>query len=231
MSKRDIKPVEAEASAINSPEPVAGSPEQLFPSPESLRLPQHFLESVGVKKLLLNVPIRKPGPQEFVRVHPDEKYRINMLILELKTGDGRPEIYLVHPDMAGALEGELKMMTLFTTINRQGSLFFWPVVIPPIGGRQMAWHTSMREAAHLAMMNPDEIGPGGKRGGWLRIKANMSAGCYDVYVADLQYQNVQPKWPDDLPDLHGLLELAAKNGRLIKKGEIDHPALTALRGG
>jgi hypothetical protein len=56
----------------------------------------------------------------------------------------------------------------------------------------------------------------------------MSGGCYDAYRAG--DQKAQPKWPDDLPTLQGLLELAGKDGRLIGKGEINHPALKALRG-
>jgi hypothetical protein len=182
---------------------------------EDLRLPQHFLETVGVKKVLLNVPTRKPGKQEFVRTHPDEAYRINLLTLELGGGDTRPELYLVHPDISGALEGEVRMVTMFTAISRQGVVFLWPVTIPSIDGRQMLWHSSMREAAQLAMDK------------WLRVKANMAAGCYDVYLAEKQ--DVEPAWPADLPTLHSLLELASKDGKLIDK--FDHPAIKALRGG
>ena len=35
--------------------------------PSRLRLSQNFVESVGVKKALLTVPVRKPGRQDFVR--------------------------------------------------------------------------------------------------------------------------------------------------------------------
>ena len=37
----------------------------------NLRLDQSFVETAGVKKLLTTVPVRKPNPQDFVRVHPD----------------------------------------------------------------------------------------------------------------------------------------------------------------
>ena len=37
----------------------------------SLRLDQSYADTVGVKKLLTTVPVRKPHRQEFVRVHPD----------------------------------------------------------------------------------------------------------------------------------------------------------------
>jgi len=66
---------------------------QLDPfAPENLRLSQSFNETAGVKKLLTTVPVRKPGPQDFVRVHPKPEYRENFPIIELK--DEREE-YIV----------------------------------------------------------------------------------------------------------------------------------------
>jgi hypothetical protein len=34
-----------------------------------LRLDQSFVETAGVKKLLTTVPVRRPNPQDFIRVH------------------------------------------------------------------------------------------------------------------------------------------------------------------
>jgi hypothetical protein len=50
---------------------------------DNLRLNQSFAESVGLKKLLRTVPVRKPNKQDFVRVHPDEAYRSNFPIISL----------------------------------------------------------------------------------------------------------------------------------------------------
>ena len=57
--------------AIPGPEaPGTTSTTQLDPfDPANLRLSQSFTETVGVKKLLTTVPVRKPSPQDFVRVH------------------------------------------------------------------------------------------------------------------------------------------------------------------
>ncbi len=49
---------------------VAGIEAPVF-DPASLRLSQNFHESLGVKKALITVPVRKPGKQDFIRVHPD----------------------------------------------------------------------------------------------------------------------------------------------------------------
>ena len=80
--------------AIPGPEaPGTTSITQLDPfDPANLRLSQSFTETVGVKKLLTTVPVRKPSPQDFVRVHEGPEYRENFPIIELK--DEREE-YIV----------------------------------------------------------------------------------------------------------------------------------------
>ena len=88
--------------------------------PRSLRLDQNFADTVGVKKLLTTVPVRKPNRQDFVRVHPDPEYRLApAAIIEVKEDR---EVYLVTPAMAKELPGEFATATLFTAINRQGVL-------------------------------------------------------------------------------------------------------------
>src|SRR5262249_27616713 len=105
----------------------------------NLRLSQSFTETAGVKKLLRTVPVRKPSPQDFVRVHPDDCYRANFPIIELK--EERDE-YIVARDLVGELTGEIVLKTLFTAINRQGVVFLWPVRLPDPDGRPMEWHRS-----------------------------------------------------------------------------------------
>jgi hypothetical protein len=39
-----------------------------------LTLSQDFIETAGVKRLVLTVPTRKPSPQEFLRVHPKPRF-------------------------------------------------------------------------------------------------------------------------------------------------------------
>ena len=117
-------------------------------NPDNLRLSQSFAETVGVKKLLTTVPVRKPNPQDFVRVHPDPEFRENFPIIELK--DEREE-YIVTAGLVPELAGEFVHKTLFLAINRQGTFFFWPVRLPPPDGKDMEWWRSAREAAELAM--------------------------------------------------------------------------------
>lgn len=177
--------------------------------PASLRLDQNFAETIGVKKLLITVPVRKPNKQDFVRVHPDKNYRLTPAgIIELK--DER-EIYLVTPKMAQDLTGEITAVTLFTTISRQGVLHLWPVKLPGPDGKHNEWHRSAAEAAELAVH------------GWVRLTANMTLGAYEIFEATGNLP--EPTWPDlSFPEI---LKIAFRNH--IVDGA-DHPLVKRLQG-
>jgi hypothetical protein len=173
-----------------------------------LRLSQSFTETAGVKKLLTTVPVHKPKPQDFVRVHPSADYRADFAMIELKD---EGEQYIVGGrDLIGELTSEIMPMTLFTAINRQGVLFLWPVRLP-VEGKQMEWHRSMREAAEIGIER------------WVRVKANMSLGAYEMTVAESVM--AEPNWPE-LP-FQELIKLAFRD-RLITA--IHHPVIKRLRG-
>src|SRR5262245_60923670 len=110
----------------------------------SLRLNASFLETAGTKKLLTTVPVRRPHPQEFVRVHPSPEYRGDFAVIDLKEDR---EDYLVSPDLLPELMGEVTLKTIFTAINRAGVVFLWPVKLPDPNGRKDEWRISEREAA------------------------------------------------------------------------------------
>jgi hypothetical protein len=146
----------------------------------SLRLDPSYAETVGVRKLLTTVPVRKPNRQDFVRVNPDPGYRLSpAAIIELKEDR---ETYLVTPQVAPDLADEFSVATLFTAINRQGVPFLWPVKLPGPDGKHNDWHRSASEAAERAMAK------------WIRMKANMSLGAYDVFEAAGGLP--EPEWPD-----------------------------------
>src|SRR5262245_19397536 len=68
------------------------------------RLVHDYGASLGVKKALLSVPIRKPDKSWFVRVHPNEAYRQQTAVIELKEERGS-ETYLVAPRLWPELAG------------------------------------------------------------------------------------------------------------------------------
>jgi hypothetical protein len=175
---------------------------------DNLRLSQSFIDTAGVKKLLTTVPVHKPNPQDFVRVHPSADYRMNAPMIELKV---EREEYVIARSLVPELAGEFACKTLFTAINRQRVVFLWPVRLPDPDGRPMEWWRSAREAAELAMTK------------WLRVKANMALGAYEMATAGSVMS--EPEWPD-VP-FQEIIRLAFRD-RLITS--LDHPVIKRLRG-
>jgi hypothetical protein len=187
----------------------AGNGLDPFANVENLRIAPNFVESAGVRKLRTTVPVRKPNPQDFVRVHADPEYRNNFAIVELK--DDR-EDYLVLPNVVPSLSSEVVYKSLFTAINRQGIVFLWPVRLPSPDDKINMWWTSAREAAERAVDT------------WVRLKANMSLGAYEITVAESEM--AAPAW-GELESFTDLLRIAFR-GRLIS--DTDHPVIKRLRG-
>jgi hypothetical protein len=177
--------------------------------PAALRLDQSYADTVGVKKVLTTVPVRKPNRQEFVKVHPDPTYRLApAAIIEVK--DDR-EVFLVTPEMAQALPGDFAAVTLFTAINRQGALSLWPVKLPNPDGRQNEWHRSAAEAAERAMKK------------WVRVTSNMSLGAYEIFEATGDIP--EPVWPEF--SFQELLKIGFRD-RVVDRD--DHPLVLRLQG-
>ena len=154
------------------------------------------------------MPVRKPNPQDFVRVHPDPNYRMVVAVIELK--DDR-EVYLLPPAIARELPGEFVMVNLHTTINRQGVVHLWPVKLPAPDGRVNEWHRSAAEGAELAMTR------------WLRVKANMSLDAYEFTEAQSTISD--PEWPT--VSFQEILRIAFRDKYV---GDLNHPVVKRLRG-
>ena len=174
-----------------------------------LRLTPEMLETASVKKLLTTVPVRKPLPQDFVRVRPEPQYRETLAFIELK--DDR-ETYIVDLGAVPELGGECFFATLFTATTRTGVLFMWPVKIPTADGRISEWNMSAATAAQHAMK------------GWVRVRSNMSLGAYEIFEAEGSIP--EPTWPELSFD--AILRIAFKD-RVIRS--LDHPVVKRLRGG
>ncbi len=175
---------------------------------DSLRYSQDFASSIGVKKLLTTVPVRKPDSQAFVRVHLDEAYRLKTAVLELKEDR---QTYLVDKRLWPELAGEIIPKVLFTGMTSQGVVFLWPIRLPGPDGRVDEWNRSALEAAHKAME------------GWVRVIANRSLGGYEVYQAAGDIPD--PSWPEH--SFQELLRVAFK-GRFVQ--DLDHAVVCRLRG-
>jgi len=194
----------------NSQAPPAPStqPPDLFADLGALRLSQDFGATLGVKKALLTVPVRKPSKEWFVRSNP--ALRIETCVLELKEDR---ETYLVAPALWPELAAESTFgpRALYAAMNSQGVLFVWPIRLPGSDGKIDDWNRSALEAASMAET------------AWVRVASNMALGAYDVYTASADWP--EPDWPA-LP-LNEILRVAFK-GRVIDT--LNHPTLKRLRG-
>ena len=178
-------------------------------NPEKLRLSQDFGAAFGVKKVLTNVPVRRPDKQWFVRVHPGEGWHLEVAIIEMKEDN---ENFIVDPKIAPELAHEAVAKVLFTAITRQGLVFLWPVRLPGPDGKLDDWNRSALQAVERA------------REDWVRVVANKQAGGYELMRATGSLPEAE--WPQDLT-FADVLGIAFK-GRVIKS--LDHPVLKKLQG-
>ena len=178
--------------------------------PQVLRLSQDFSASVGVKKALLSVPVRKPDKSWFVRVHPDPNYRLLTAVIELKEDR---EVYLIAPALRAELATEptFKIKMFATAINRQGVVFLWECNLPRPDGRADEWSRTGLQAVEMATK------------GWVRVTANMSLSAYEVFEAQAQLSELE--WP--AVTMGELLRIAFKDRYILS---LDHPVLRRLRG-
>jgi hypothetical protein len=176
--------------------------------PASLRINNAAVPSLGVKKLLTTIPVKKPDKQAFIRVHPSEEYRLTAAIIDMKVNN---EVYLVAPQLHGELAEEIAPVILFTYVDRLGNPFLWPVKLAQDDAAPNPWHASALAAAQTAMSF------------WVRVQANKGLGAYDVLCAEGNLPD--PEWPD--MTLAAMLKTAFR-GRLIDT--LDHPLIARLRG-
>jgi hypothetical protein len=200
-------PAENNGQAPTKPLAKPTAPD-LFADLGALRLSQDFGQSLGVKKALLTVPVKKPAKEWFIRTNP--ALRLESCVLELKEDR---ETYLVAPALWPELAAESTFgpRALYAAMSRQKVLFVWPIRLPGPDGKIDEWNRSALDAAAMAETQ------------WVRVASNMPLGAYDVLTASAEWP--EPDWPD-LP-FNEILRIAFK-GRVIES--LDHPTLKRLRG-
>jgi hypothetical protein len=177
---------------------------------DAIRLPQNYGGLAAVKKAFLQIPVRKPRPQSFVRVRPDDGPDVQTLLLTVK--EDREDVYLVAPTLWTVLQAELTPHILAITIDRQNNVCVWPLRLPAVDGRANGWHTSALQAANVAKSR------------WIRCQANMVQGQYDVFEAAATNLS-EPEWP--MLSTEEILRIAFKDRYIAT---LDHPVLRKLRG-
>ena len=175
---------------------------------QSLRLPQNFGQTLGVKKLLTNIPVGKPPPSTFFQVHPSLDMEFKTLVYQDKVAG---ETYAIHPDLGDLLGTLAKAVVLHLAVDRRGNPRLIPVVLPNEAGIRNPWHDSLAQAVSAA------------KGQWVRITANRTAGVYDIFAA--KEQLAPPEWPEQVMDQ---IVLIAFRGKVIDSP--DHPVILGLEG-
>jgi hypothetical protein len=178
--------------------------------PDALRVTS--LADLDLERVLTTVPVRRPKPTEFFRVHPSEDYVLDCFVLEHERDLDR-EIYLVDAGLRSELMDQLRLVRLFTCMSKRNVVFLWPAKLPTEdgGSSQRAWHRSALEAADMAKTL------------WVKLVGNKSLGAYEYVKArgDLG----EPQWPDKT--FQELIELAFKE-RYIDT--LEHPVVKDLNG-
>jgi hypothetical protein len=203
-----VSAMTASISGENTMSPSNTAPSASAFNLNALRLPATYGATLGVKKVLNNVPVGKPKKAQFFRVHTSPDMTFNAMLLEQK--DTR-ESYLVMPDVAHQINELVKAVQLMAAIDRQGNVCLVPIPLPGEDGNRNPWHESLAQAMELAKSK------------WIRIAANMSGGAYDVFEA--QADLAPPEWPEY--GLDALVEVAFR-GKIIK--DLEHPVIQSLLG-
>jgi hypothetical protein len=175
---------------------------------KSLRLSANYGATIGVKKILTNIPVGKPKKTQFFRVHESVDMTFPTLILEIKE---TRETYLVYPDVAQVISELVRPVMLLVAIDRQNNIFIIPVPLPGESGTRNQWHESLAQAAEMSKKK------------WVRIVANMHIGSYEVQVATGVL--AEPDWPEE--NLDELIKIAFR-GKIIS--DANHPIVQSLLG-
>ncbi|MEI6389656.1 MAG: hypothetical protein WCT12_00995 [Verrucomicrobiota bacterium] len=181
---------------------------------EKYRLGQDFAAALNLKRPLSTVPVRKPNKTSFIRVRPDDGYRLATAVIEMKEDS---ETFLVDPSLWPHLATEPAFVPklLVTCISRPGDVvFLWPLRLPAADGRLDPWSQSaLGIATGIATTS------------WTRVQSNQHLKAYEALVAPASASWGDPVWPS-IPFAE-ILKIAFK-GRDIH--ELAHPVLRRLRG-
>lgn len=172
------------------------------------RITQTYGESLGSRKLITVVNVRKPSKDRFFRASPDQANTMNVFVLEDKA---EGTYHLVSPEVAAALGGLVRAMALHLAVDRTNNPFLIPVPLPSENGTRNPWHQSLLNAIETAKQK------------WVRIESDKSAGIYQVFEALGALE--EPKWPE--LSMEELVRIAF-SGRVIDS--MDHPKVQSALG-
>jgi len=213
MTKIPASDIPVDEPSVNGSVPDAEEPTDPF-DPERLRYDEaeFIADNVHTKKNYGAVKVRKPGQQEWFRLHPSPKYQMPAALFVRKNDELlTPQTYLVPPEYKGVFKKQhLTPVRLRLAINSLDTEFLWDIRRPR-DGVMSDYHLSVQEAADAAETT------------WIRLDWDNGNRAYDYQEAlddlgDPQWQHPERSWGD-------WLRLAFK-GRLIDRE--DHEVIREL---
>ncbi len=169
-------------------------------SPESFAVSQDFKDRVATEALS-KIEIRQPRKAEFFRVHPEHRSPA------LGVVTSNQQTFIVDPTVVEDIQDDVKIVELYTAINRDGEKFLLSVPYDSTN----SWNASARQVAEAAKTS------------WVRRDAKQAQGQYVATMALGELDD--PQWGEQtFEDLFG----AAVKGRHIDS--LEHPVVKQLRG-
>jgi hypothetical protein len=195
---------------VDRVEKIIKHPDEDQLNPELFRLDQSELDQPVAKTVLTAIPIRRPEPLEFIRVHSNPEYRMGPVpFIALKQSR---EYYLVKPELRSELRPrEYWIGYVFLATNRLDRPFFWIVTIQSPTGRVSDWYNSALDCADQAKKQ------------WIQVVADQSAGVYTMALAEESLG--EPKWPEQ--SFRELFHIGFKRRTVYS---LEHPVFKQLRG-
>jgi len=166
-------------------------------------------QTAAVRKVILQVPVKKPNKQKFFKVLPGSEWEACVSVIEIKEDN---EFYIVKANVIPYVQAETKLVRLHLAYYMDGTPFLIPVPLPDADGKWNSWHRSLDSAVKSATKK------------WVRAIADKASGGYILMEAIQNYP--EPKLPEEMK-LVNYIEIAFR-GRII--GDPEHPLVMQLYG-
>ena len=167
-------------------------------------------EDFGAEEVMLSLDVRRPGPKEYFRVHPDPKYRLDVPLIPHETGLDR-SFYWVPPHLRAVLAEHLVVYRIYVCSSKRQATFLWAARLPLAGSSGRKWHELAHRCAHEAMRD------------WGKIKGDHAAGGYSWLLAKTKHPD--PVWTDK--PMEELIKLAFADYII---DTLDHLVIKSLEG-
>ena len=164
--------------------------------PANLRI--NAAANIEVGTVLTTVPVRKPKRTDFIRVHPDPAYTVDMYVLEREDGMDHEDA-VVLPEVQSLVLDELRLARVVTYVNRRGTLR--PVADPVARRGQRPQPPGRRDSADVCGASQVAVGSGRVERRRFRLRDAARQGRHRrAAVAGQDHARLARNPVDQLPD-------------------------------